>query len=52
MVEGFSSKEIADLIQTPVGTVTSRVHRGRSLLRQLMADVAEQRRNTAVEDAA
>ena len=42
-VEGFGYMEIADLMQTPVGTVTSRVHRGRRLLRRLLADVAEQR---------
>jgi RNA polymerase sigma-70 factor, ECF subfamily len=42
-VEGFGYREIADLMQTPVGTVTSRVHRGRRRLRQLLADVAEQR---------
>jgi RNA polymerase sigma-70 factor (ECF subfamily) len=29
-VEGFGYREIADLMQTPVGTVTSRVHRGRA----------------------
>ena len=42
-VEGFGYREIADLMQIPVGTVTSRVHRGRRRLRQLLADVAEQR---------
>jgi RNA polymerase sigma-70 factor, ECF subfamily len=51
-VEGFSTKEIADLMQSPVGTVTSRLHRGRRLLRQLLADVVEQRENTTVDDAA
>jgi RNA polymerase sigma-70 factor, ECF subfamily len=49
-VEGFGYREIADLMQTPVGTVTSRVHRGRRRLRQLLADVAitdpRHRRNT------
>jgi RNA polymerase sigma-70 factor, ECF subfamily len=51
-VEGFSSKEIAGLMETPVGTVTSRVHRGRRLLRHLLADVAEHDGDTTVEVAA
>jgi RNA polymerase sigma-70 factor, ECF subfamily len=51
-VEGFTYKEIADLTHTLVGTVMSRLHRGRRLLRLLLADVAEQRGYTAAEDAA
>jgi RNA polymerase sigma-70 factor, ECF subfamily len=47
-VEGFGYREIADLTQTPIGTVASRVHRGRRLLRRLLADVAEQRGYSAV----
>jgi RNA polymerase sigma-70 factor (ECF subfamily) len=42
-VEGFTYKEIADLMHTSVGTVVSRLHRGRRLLRRLLADVAQQR---------
>jgi len=47
-VEGLRSREIADLMHTPVGTVMSRLHRGRRLLRRLLTDVAEQRGYTAV----
>jgi RNA polymerase sigma-70 factor (ECF subfamily) len=50
--EGLPYKEIADLTHTPVGTVMSRLHRGRRLLRRLLADVSEQRGYTAAEDAA
>jgi RNA polymerase sigma-70 factor, ECF subfamily len=51
-VEGFRSREIADLMRTPVGTVTSRLHRGRRLLRRLLTDVAEQRGYTAAAQPA
>jgi RNA polymerase sigma-70 factor, ECF subfamily len=42
-VEGFSYQEIADIMKTPVGTVMSRLHRGRRLLRTLLADYARGR---------
>jgi RNA polymerase sigma-70 factor, ECF subfamily len=42
-VEGFSYQEIADIMKTPVGTVMSRLHRGRRLLRDLLADYARDR---------
>jgi RNA polymerase sigma-70 factor, ECF subfamily len=51
-VEGLRSREIADLMHTPVGTVTSRLHRGRRLLRRLLTDVAERRGYTAVAQPA
>jgi RNA polymerase sigma-70 factor, ECF subfamily len=42
-IEGLRCKDIAELIGVPVGTVMSRVHRGRRRLRDLLADVAEDR---------
>lgn len=42
-VEGFSYREIADIMETPVGTVMSRLHRGRSLLRAKLTDYAAER---------
>lgn len=42
-VEGFAYQEIADIMKTPVGTVMSRLHRGRRLLRGLLADYARER---------
>jgi len=42
-IEGFSYKEIAEIMETPVGTVMSRVHRGRKLLRSLLAQYAYDR---------
>ena len=51
-VEGFRAREIADLMHTPLGTVLSRLHRGRRLLRLLLADVAEQRGYSVAENAA
>lgn len=42
-VEGFAYQEIADIMKTPVGTVMSRLHRGRRMLRELLADYARER---------
>ncbi len=42
-VEGFSYKEIAEIVGVPAGTVMSRLHRGRKLLRASLAEYATDR---------
>jgi RNA polymerase sigma-70 factor (ECF subfamily) len=49
-VEGFSYKEIADILDIPIGTVMSRLHRGRKGLQRLLGDYAVQRGLADVDD--
>ena len=40
-VEGFSYKEIAEITDVPIGTVMSRIHRGRKALQKALHDFAQ-----------
>ena len=42
-VEGFSYKEISEITDVPIGTVMSRIHRGRRALQKALHDVATAR---------
>jgi RNA polymerase sigma-70 factor (ECF subfamily) len=42
-VEGFSYKEIADITDVPIGTVMSRLHRGRKALQKALVEFGTQR---------
>ena len=39
-VEGFSYKEIAEITDVPIGTVMSRIHRGRKALQKALTEYA------------
>jgi len=42
-VEGFSYKEIADMLEVPIGTVMSRIHRGRRALQKALLEFGRER---------
>jgi RNA polymerase sigma-70 factor, ECF subfamily len=42
-VEGFSYKEISEITEVPIGTVMSRIHRGRRALQKALHDIAAAR---------
>ena len=41
-VEGFAYKDIAEILDIPMGTVMSRLHRGRRILREKLLDYARE----------
>jgi RNA polymerase sigma-70 factor (ECF subfamily) len=50
-VEGFAYKEIAEILDIPIGTVMSRLHRGRKALQKALYDHAEARGLVAAKSA-
>jgi RNA polymerase sigma-70 factor (ECF subfamily) len=40
-VEGFAYKEIAEMLEIPIGTVMSRLHRGRKAMQRALYDYAK-----------
>lgn len=42
-IEGFTYEEIANMLDVPIGTIRSRLHRGRNLLKAELLDYAEKR---------
>ena len=42
-VEGFTYEEIANMLDVPIGTIRSRLHRGRNLLKAQLVEYAEER---------
>ena len=50
-VEGFAYKEIAEMLEIPIGTVMSRLHRGRKAMQRALYDYASARGLTTTFDA-
>ena len=42
-LEGFSYKEIAEILDIPIGTVMSRLHRGRKAMQKRLWEFARER---------
>lgn len=50
-VDGFAYKEIAEMLEIPIGTVMSRLHRGRKAMQKMLHDYALKRGLVAAEKA-
>ncbi len=51
-VEGFSYKEMAEMLEIPIGTVMSRLHRGRKAMQKRLFDYAQARGLASADPAA
>ena len=51
-VEGFSYKEVAEILDIPIGTVMSRLHRGRKTMQEALYEYASQRHLITEKDKA
>jgi RNA polymerase sigma-70 factor, ECF subfamily len=49
-IDGFTYEEIANMLDVPIGTIRSRLHRGRNLLRGSLNDYAEKRGYQLADD--
>lgn len=49
-IEGYTYEEIADFVEIPIGTVRSRLHRGRKMLQSMLRDYAATHGYKDVED--
>lgn len=50
-VDGFAYKEIAEMLEIPIGTVMSRLHRGRKAMQKMLHDYALKRGLVTAENA-
>ncbi len=49
LVEGFAYKETSEILDIPIGTVMSRLHRGRKLLQKMLCEYSSNKKTAARE---